>query len=578
MTCNNDYDIAIIGAGPAGLATLSALRETFSLDHLTDGQRDQVLVKRQGSHNRRRAGGKVKTSTKRIAVIDPSGSWMSSWNANFDRLQIQFLRSPALAHPDAFDQTSLLAFSVSRGCDQTDLKASGCSDMTSLRPLSGAHNGLWNMPSTKLFRDFCEKKAQGLTHDFVKDSVSDICQEESSSLTQSSSAYYKLSLATSGKQLRAKQVVLAMGALGKPIIPRGVASIPSDRLLHWKDLPSPTFHGNNNNQIAIPSSWSKILVVGGGLTAVQVAQLALKHKGGQDRKVVLCSRRPLMERHLDIGLEWVDRRMAAKCQSEFYHQPIGDRLALLKKARGGGSVPPCYVREVEALEGQGRLIRMVGDAQWIPQESSSDSLAIDIQGQAHHFDGVIVACGVQPNCRTNPVCQSLLQAHDKKVQAKTSEENISKAGLDGDGDDYDGDDSDNNDDSQTEDCCVAAKEYSGLPLVSEDLEWFPNVFVVGGMAGLNLGPDAGNLMGMRRGATLVANAMGCRSWLRESGNVYANRYSLFEDDDSDSDSDDEEEPREETLPSWKTKEVAAEYDTSETGSITSSLDEESSRV
>ena len=39
MTCKTiceSYDVVIIGAGPAGLSTLSALQESFSLDNMTD--------------------------------------------------------------------------------------------------------------------------------------------------------------------------------------------------------------------------------------------------------------------------------------------------------------------------------------------------------------------------------------------------------------------------------------------------------------------------------------------------------------------------------------------------------------
>lgn len=32
------YDVVIIGAGPAGLSTLSALQESFSIDHMTDSK------------------------------------------------------------------------------------------------------------------------------------------------------------------------------------------------------------------------------------------------------------------------------------------------------------------------------------------------------------------------------------------------------------------------------------------------------------------------------------------------------------------------------------------------------------
>jgi hypothetical protein len=171
------YDVVIVGAGPAGLATLSALHEPFSLDHLTDQQRNQVLMVR-------------KPLKKKVCVVDPSGGWMVGWKENFSKLDIEFLRSPALAHPDAFDENALLAFAVSQGRED-ELLASGCSDVSRLRGLGEAYNGLWNLPSSKLFLDFCAHITNNLSHDFVTDSVTEIHKAAKSGST---SAKVSLSL------------------------------------------------------------------------------------------------------------------------------------------------------------------------------------------------------------------------------------------------------------------------------------------------------------------------------------------------------------------------------------------------
>ena len=81
--------------------------------------------------------------------------------------------------------------------------------------------------------------------------------------------------------------------------------------------------------------------------------------------------------------------------------------------------------------------------------------------------------------------------------------------------------------------------HGGLPLLTEDLQWnkktHPNLFVVGALAALQMGPDAGNLMGLRRAATVVANALECRCWLREKS--LANPFEALFDDDSDTESE-----------------------------------------
>lgn len=63
-----------------------------------------------------------------------------------------------------------------------------------------------------------------------------------------------------------------------------------------------------------------------------------------------------------------------------------------------------------------------------------------------------------------------------------------------------------------------------------------NIFVVGAMAALQVGPDAGNLMGMRRAARLVANALDCHAWLRER--ALTNPFlALWDDSESETESE-----------------------------------------
>ena len=79
--------------------------------------------------------------------------------------------------------------------------------------------------------------------------------------------------------------------------------------------------------------------------------------------------------------------------------------------------------------------------------------------------------------------------------------------------------------------------------MTQDLRWKEglDLFVVGALAALNGGPDAGNIMGMRRAAQFVANSLDCHSWLRETALV--NPFEAFMDDDDSSDSDDDKETK-----------------------------------
>lgn len=97
------YDVCIIGAGPAGLASLSAIMEPYSLDGMTN---TQVNNANRGLGRGGGGGGGVggtggggggggdhhyagrgmgPTRGRKVCVIDPNENWLGSWNDNFAR-------------------------------------------------------------------------------------------------------------------------------------------------------------------------------------------------------------------------------------------------------------------------------------------------------------------------------------------------------------------------------------------------------------------------------------------------------------------------------------------------------------
>jgi len=95
-------DVCVLGAGPHGLAAALHLREA-----------DPDI---------------------RIAAIDPSGGWLTTWFEQFARAEIGNLRSPIVHHP-ASDPFALADFVARNG-----LAASGLP---------------YNLPTTDAFAQFC---------------------------------------------------------------------------------------------------------------------------------------------------------------------------------------------------------------------------------------------------------------------------------------------------------------------------------------------------------------------------------------------------------------------------------------
>ena len=50
-----------------------------------------------------------------VCVIDPGSHFNESWNTRFHALEITNLRSPAFAHPMAFEPSALVNFAIREG-------------------------------------------------------------------------------------------------------------------------------------------------------------------------------------------------------------------------------------------------------------------------------------------------------------------------------------------------------------------------------------------------------------------------------------------------------------------------------
>eukprot|EP00438_Fugacium_kawagutii_P006816 Skav227014 [mRNA] locus=scaffold456:55310:56680:+ [translate_table: standard] len=452
-----NFDVCIVGGGPGGLAALSAVIEPYSVDHLSESQRQRA----------ENAAEKQKRRCPKVCVIDPE-PWLNSWHRKFKALDIKWLRSPAGAHPDIFDMHSLLAFAHQR--DRVhDLLDSGAVN-PELQGLAEVGRGLWNLPSNDLFESFCSHLIRCLPHTFLRGKAASIEGEDGD---------FTVTLAD-GRELTAKAVVLALGVPGPPIVPAVLSSVPSTLMFHSDEL---IWRGKELTQ-------KRILVLGGGLTAVQVAQLALK-KGC---KVVLASRRPITTRHFDIGEAWFDWRKAHLHHFEFFQKPMEERLKHIKATRGGGSVPPMYMKDLCAAQSKRKVMFKSGDMQVV--SVLKDSVEIMLDGEVHHFDFIVNATGHRPDCRQLRLIGELLKTAPVDV-------------------------------------------VGGFPTLSADLQWgnFKQLFIMGALASLQVGPDAGNLMGLRRAAQIVANALDLRAWLRDTksviGNIRGNRYDALGDSDSD---------------------------------------------
>lgn len=175
-------------------------------------------------------------------------------------------------------------------------------------------------------------------------------------------------------------------------------------------------------------------------------------------------------KHFDVDLSWVGKYKNFHLASFWSADEDEERWEIMKAARGGGSVNPEYKKILTSLVKVGKVelreyTRIVG-AKWI-EERGSWELETEPKGEGLRVDAVIYATGLQADLRGIEALKPLVE----KAPIET---------------------------------------VGGMPCLTNDLMWNGEIpfFFTGRLAGLRLGPAAGNLEGARQGAERIAWKVG----------------------------------------------------------------------
>ncbi len=252
-----------------------------------------------------------------------------------------------------------------------------------------------------------------------------------------------------GRILKARRVVLAKGT-GIPALPGWSLGLehPPERLCH-------------SSQVSLPSLALKgetVVIVGGGLTSGHLALGAVK-RGAQ---VILITRRRVRERLFDTDPGWLGPKYLKAFAQEACWE---SRWQQVQAARDGGSLTPEVLTRVRSLTHQGSLIlrescEIVGAAwqeeQWQIRCNNGESL---------RADRIWLATGSRVNLADERVLAPILAAHPGAT-------------------------------------------VEGLPILDQHLRWQGcELFIMGGLAALQVGPVARNLSGARMAAQRIVPAL-----------------------------------------------------------------------
>jgi hypothetical protein len=423
---------------------------------------------------------------KSVLVVDTNGGWLSGWKQNFAAMGIKKLRSLMNAHADPYDHRSLEFYAETKG------RGEELETLPSLCQRDKNFRGPYQVPSTVLFHDFHDllARAYGI-HDIVQqgtvESIIPVQDDE-----QSDQSIFQVRIDYGMEStlppitVKTRRVVCAMGpmfqtgeafwetSLRKEL--EGKHCYPSDRILHPSEIVPYLKTRNEQQHGAEPLR--RLLIVGGGITSAQLALLAAKSPWCQAVKLITRSRG--VSRHFDIENEWMGPRRG-QLLDDFWSLDMPERAQLLKDARLGGSIPPetliellhCQKQQNMELEVQEEV--QISQVQW---RGAQFHVTLD-DGSDSEYDMIWLATGSE-----NHLDFYSAFSHLREI--------------------------------------LPVDVANGLPVLNKCLSWRcppdkeadepkwkkvarNRLWCMGSLAGLELGPDALNLIGARHGAVRVAN-------------------------------------------------------------------------
>jgi len=219
-----------------------------------------------------------------------------------------------------------------------------------------------------------------------------------------------------------------------------------------------------------------VLIIGGGLTSAQLVDLSLRRGV---TKVHLLLRSQMKTKPFDIDLTWMGKFKNHEKATFFSADTDQERLSMIQSARKGGSITAPYAKLLQQYEKAGRLVIHTNtvlsshryDSETVTTTISTCPYVKEMEKV--EFDHIYFATGMPISIDTLPFMKTLMDKYPIDVCGE-------------------------------------------MPCLTHELAWKEDVpfFVTGRLAGLRVGPGAGNLEGARNGAERIA--WGLEDWVSKN--------------------------------------------------------------
>lgn len=229
------------------------------------------------------------------AIYDASSNaWMTSWKNIFRALEIEFLRSPLFFHPDPRDRDGLLAFAYEKGRENEldEIRAvvgkevskhrkkkrmKDSKNQRSILEIDERDRKDYFRPSTALFNDFCESIVDryGLRNAVHRAEIQSIEYGfiENEGVPNNEKVF---AVQTSAGLKYARAIVLAIGMGVVPRMPTTILPHELEGACHSSQVVENEFPPSHIRHKIAQGAETNVVVVGGGLTSAQTADLAIR--------------------------------------------------------------------------------------------------------------------------------------------------------------------------------------------------------------------------------------------------------------------------------------------------------------